>query len=324
MLTRRQMALTLGLGLGGAALPPARAFAQTSPAPPPTTGTRIVDPDDAEFNASFDPKLRMVGGVAIDETGPHQFIVDTGANRSVISLELARELELQVAETVTLHGIAGSEEVPTAIVPRFDVAGIVTHGLHMPMLPQRRLGADGLLGLDALANRAVELDFRRHRVRLMKSRVRTVGSSRLTPDTRQPGAIVKARYRFGQLTIVLARAGISPVTAFIDSGSQVTVGNSALQKAVTTRKLAVAGAGRIVPIYSVTSQVAYGQYEVLRELSFGGDAKMRNLPVVFSDLHTFDLWGLTDTPALLIGADTLSAFSQVTLDFGRHEVVFNP
>ncbi len=321
VLTRRQMAL--GLGLGGFSLPPVSALAQSSPMPPPTTGTRIVDPEDAEFNASFDPKLRMVGGVAIDETGPHQFIVDTGANRSVISLELARELELEVAETVTLHGIAGSEEVPTAVVPRFDVAGIVTHNLHMPMLPQRRLGADGLLGLDALASRAVELDFRRGRVRLMKSRVRTVGSSRLTPDTRQPGAIVKARYRFGQLTIVLARAGISPVTAFIDSGSQVTVGNSALQRAVNTRKLAVAGAGRIVPIYSVTSQVAYGQYEVLRELSFGGDAKLRNLPVVFSDLHTFDLWGLSDTPALLIGADTLSAFSQVTLDFGRHEVVFN-
>ena len=319
------MALTLGLGLGGVGLPSAPAFAQSTPAPPaPTTGTRIVDPDDAEFSASFDPKLRMGGGGAIDETGPHQFIVDTGANRSVISVELARELDLQVAETVTLHGIAGAEEVPTAVVPRFDVAGIVTQNLHMPMLPQRRLGADGLLGLDALAYRAVELDFRRHRVRLMKSRVRTVGSSRLTPDTRQPGAIVKARYRFGQLTIVLARAGLSPVTAFIDSGSQVTVGNSALQKAVTTRKLAVAGAGRIVPIYSVTSQVAYGQYEVLRELSFGGDAKLRNLPVVFSDLHTFDLWGLGDTPALLIGADTLSAFSQVTLDFGRHEVVFNP
>lgn len=322
VLTRRQMAL--GLGLGGISLPPASAFAQTLPVPPATTGTRIVDPDDAEFNASFDPKLRMVGGVAIDETGPHPFIVDTGANRSVISVELAQELELEVAETVTLHGIAGSEEVPTAIVPRFDVAGIVTHGLHMPMLPQRRLGADGLLGLDALSGRAVELDFRRRRVRLMKSRVRTVGSSRLTPDTRQPGAIVKARYRFGQLTIVLARAGLSPVTAFIDSGSQATVGNSALQRAVNTRRLAVAGAGRIVPIYSVTSQVAYGQYEVLRELTFGGDAKLRNLPVVFSDLHTFDLWGLSDTPALLIGADTLSAFSQVTLDFGRHEVVFNP
>ncbi|MBP6547068.1 MAG: aspartyl protease family protein, partial [Phenylobacterium sp.] len=164
MLTRRQMAL--GLGLGGFSLPPVSALAQSSPMPPPTTGTRIVDPEDAEFNASFDPKLRMVGGVAIDETGPHQFIVDTGANRSVISLELARELELEVAETVTLHGIAGSEEVPTAVVPRFDVAGIVTHNLHMPMLPQRRLGADGLLGLDALASRAVELDFRRGRVRL--------------------------------------------------------------------------------------------------------------------------------------------------------------
>lgn len=338
MLTRRQIAQGLGLGAGlaGFSLPMATsAMAQDagpgaapgSPLPPPpapTTGTRLADPDDAEFNASFDPKLRMVGSVQVENQGPFQFVVDTGANRSVICVELAEQLKLARGETVVLHGIAGAEETPTAIVPRFDVAGIVTHNLQMPMLPRRRLGADGLLGLDALADRAVELDFRRHRVRLLKSRIRTVGSSRLTPDTRQPGAVVNARYRFGQLTIVIARAGNSPVTAFIDSGSQATVGNSALQRAVATRKLAVPGAGRIVPIYSVTSQVAYGQYEVIRLLSFGGDARLRNLPVVFSDLHTFDLWGLRDTPALLIGADSLSAFSQVTLDFGRHEVVFNP
>lgn len=336
MLTRRQLAqaLGLGIGLGGFSLPMVMpAMAQdgepvppgpTGPLPPTTTGTRLVDADDAEFNASFDPRLRMVGMVKINEGGPYQYVVDTGANRSVIAEDLADQLRLARGENIILHGIAGSEEVPTAIVPRFDVGGIVSHNLHMPILQRRRLGADGLLGLDALANRAVELDFKRHKVRLFKSRNRTVGSSRLTPDTRQPGAIVNAKYRFGQLTIVIARAGNSPVTAFIDSGSQATVGNSALQRAVATRKLAVPGAGRIVPIYSVTSQVAYGQYEVVRLLSFGGDAKLRNLPVIFSDLHTFDLWGLKDTPALLIGADSLSAFSQVTLDFGRHEVVFNP
>jgi hypothetical protein len=292
--------------------------------PPPTTGTRVLDPDEAEFAASFDPQLRMLGEVGVEGRGPHHFVVDTGANRSVIAEDLARDLGLPQGPDVLLHGIAGSEIAPTARVGRFEVGGIVSHDLEMPVLPRRRLGADGLLGLDALANRAVELDFRRHRVRLFRSRIRTIGSSRLTPDTRQPGAVVNAKYRFGQLTIVIARAGTSPVTAFIDSGSQATVGNSALQRAVATRKLSVPGAGRIVPIYSVTSQVAYGQYEVIRLLSFGGDARLRNLPVIFSDLHTFDLWGLKDTPALLIGADTLSAFAEVTLDFGRHEVVFNP
>jgi hypothetical protein len=333
VLSRRQIAQSLGLGLGGFSLPMALpAFAQSPAATPPdagppapTTGTRIVaDPDDAEFKASFDPSLRMLGPVFVNENGPHDFVIDTGANRTVIAAELAQELGLARGENVDLHGIAGVETVPTAIVPRFDVAGIITRNLHMPMLARRRLGADGLLGLDALAGRAVELDFRRHRVRLMRSRVHTVGSSRLTHDTRQPGAIVNARYRFGQLTIVIARAGTSPVTAFIDSGSQATVGNSALERAVTTHKLSVPGAGRIVPIYSVTSQVAYGHFEVIRLLSFGGDARLRNLPVIFSDLHTFDLWGLRDKPALLIGADTLAAFARVTLDFGRHEVIFNP
>ncbi|MBX7248380.1 MAG: retroviral-like aspartic protease family protein [Caulobacteraceae bacterium] len=329
MLTRRAITQALGLGLGGAGLP-LNAFAQAPDAPAASglaSGSSpppVVDPDDAEFNASFDPSLRMLGAVSVEDRGPHQFVVDTGANRSVIAEDLARSLGLAAGPRITLHGIAGAEDVPTALVPRFEVGGIVSHNLQMPVLPRRRLGADGLLGLDALANRAVELDFRRHRVRLFRSRVRTVGSSRLTPDTRQPGAVVNAKYRFGQLTIVLARAGNSPVTAFIDSGSQATVGNSALLRAVATRKLAVPGAGRIVPIYSVTSQVAYGQFEVVRLLTFGGDARLRNLPVIFSDLHTFDLWGLRDTPALLIGADSLSAFSQVTLDFGRHEVVFNP
>lgn len=310
MLTRRQMAAALGL----LAATPARS----------QDATRLIDPEDAEFRASFDPRLRMLGPVRVEGRGPFQFVVDTGANRSVVSLELARELGLSIAGEVELHGIAGVERVPTAHVGRFDVAGILTRGLAMPVLPRWRLGADGLLGLDALAGRMVELDFRRRRVLLKRSRVRAAGSSRLTPDSRQPGAIVPARYRFGQLTIVLARAGNAPVTAFIDSGSQVTVGNSALQRAVATGRLAVPGAGRIVPIYSVTSQVAYGRFEVVRLLTFGGDARLRNLPVVFSDLHTFRLWGLEDTPALLIGADTLSAFSQVTLDFGRREVVFNP
>jgi hypothetical protein len=40
-------------------------------------------------------------------------------------------------------------------------------------------------------------------------------------------------------------------------------------------------------------------------------------------IHTFDYWGLTDRPALLIGADVLQKFRSVALDFKRGEFRFS-
>jgi hypothetical protein len=45
---------------------------------------------------------------------------------------------------------------------------------------------------------------------------------------------------------------------------------------------------------------------------------------IFADLHIFDLWKLNDRPSILIGIDVLRHFHDVTLDFGRKEVIFTP
>ncbi len=308
MLTRRM--LTAGLGVWAAA--PAAALA------------RAVAPDEAPIDIAtgFDPRLRMIGKAWVEDSGPRPFVVDTGATHSVIARELAEELGLQPGEPVDLHGIAGVERVDTARVSRFAVGGIVTRDIEMPVLAGRRLGADGLIGLNALGGRTVEMDFRRRRLRLYRSRPRPYQGSRLTRDSNRPGAIVPARYRNGQLTLVTARAGGAPVTAVLDSGSQATVGNSALKRLARTRKLSLTQEELRAPIFSVTSQTAYGEFAVLRSLSMGEHALV-NLPVIFSDLHAFRIWGLEDTPAVLIGADTLALFTSITFDFGRGEVVFN-
>ena len=43
---------------------------------------------------------------------------------------------------------------------------------------------------------------------------------------------------------------------------------------------------------------------------------------IFADLHIFDLWKLSDRPAILIGIDVLRHFHDVTLDFGRNQILY--
>lgn len=309
--SRREIAA--GLALWAAA--PAAARAQSR--------LQAEDLEELSTEAAFDPALRLTGPVRVDERGPFQFVVDTGANRSVISDVLAERLGLPAGGPVELHGIAGASTVETARVREFEVAGLVTRNLQMPVLSRQRLGADGLLGLDGLGGRMVQMDFKRRRLRLFRSRPRTLSISRLTDDHRVPGETLPARLRFGQLTLVSVRSGKASISAVVDSGSQVTVGNSALRRQVRLRNLARDEAYREVPIFSVTSQTAYGELTILKTLEIGG-SRILNLPVVFSDLHAFSLWGLQDTPALLLGADTLARYSILTLDFGRHQITFNP
>ena len=44
--------------------------------------------------------------------------------------------------------------------------------------------------------------------------------------------------------------------------------------------------------------------------------------MLFADLHAFEVLELVGRPALLIGADLLYRFREVTLDFGRSRMAF--
>jgi hypothetical protein len=42
--------------------------------------------------------------------------------------------------------------------------------------------------------------------------------------------------------------------------------------------------------------------------------------VTFGDFHIFDVWELTDTPALIIGMDVLGAMDTFSIDFRLAEI----
>ncbi len=167
-----------------------------------------------------------------------------------------------------------------------------------------------MLGVDRLAGQRLTLDFAGRRLLIEPAH-----RAWRDPDD----VVLAARSRNGQLTLVDADLAGTPVTAFIDSGAESTIGNLALKAIATVRNPAVSWVE--TPVMSATGQVIVTEMADFPGLRIGG-MRLPSWPVAFADLHTFDLWGLTDRPSLMIGVDILSRFRAVSLDFVRDEVRF--
>lgn len=285
-------------------------------------------PDPAALATGLDVSSRMTAPVRINGQGPFQFVVDTGANRTVLSAELADSLDLRPGPVANVHGVAGVEPTRTAAINELRVGSVVSRNLLAPRLPRQRLGADGLIGVDVLRNRKVLMDFRRNELLISADSLRDLGALDLRQEStgqRQTGlgpkVSVPARFRFGQLIIIGADVRRRPVTAFLDSGSQSTVGNSAMGTLVSADLSAPRRMRLSVPVLSATGQTAMGELGVTPLLKIGG-LTITGLPTVFADLHVFDLWGLQDRAALLIGVDVMRQFNAIELDYRDRKVSF--
>ncbi|HEY5106401.1 MAG TPA: retropepsin-like aspartic protease [Caulobacteraceae bacterium] len=338
MTTRREVALGLAAlaaatqaGCAEIGAPPRRQvvvdLAGEGPRPqPPSSGVGGAAALSV-VRTSVDPSRRMTAPVTIDGRGPFTFVVDTGANRSVMSLELAASLGFSPGPSAMVHGIAGVEPAATVRVGRLAVGQVSSVRLGMLLLKAQALGADGILGVDVFKDRLVQLDFQNRRLFIGPSRPSPGQLDNQATRVARPGGdetslTVPARYRFGQLTVVDADAGGLPITAFLDSGSETTVGNLALRDGDARRQPALAAHLQSVQLLSATGQTAMGEIGPLPLLRLGG-LKMGNLGAVFSDLHAFEIWGLSGRPAILIGMDILHHFNMVELDFGRRQVRFH-
>jgi predicted aspartyl protease len=288
-----------------------------APAPAPDAG--------AQLETAFDQARRMTVPVFLNGKGPFGFVVDTGANRSVVSTEVAAACGLPPAGKADVHGIAGSESTDLALVGRLAVGSVTSRDLTLPVLSRSRLGADGLLGVDMLQGRRMSLDFLDNRFEISPSgfgmEVGRGVNTRIRGDT--DPIQVAAAIRDGQLVILDAQVADVRVTAFIDSGAQVTVGNHALRDAVVRTHPDFGPRLAPVPLISATGQTAMGEFAPLPVLRLGG-MQIYDVLGIFAQLHIFDLWKLSDRPAILIGVDVLRHFQDVTLDFARKVVVFTP
>lgn len=299
--------------LVGLLLAAATARAQPVPTIPPATIDNTLEVEGDRIRARA-IETRLSVPVEIDGQGPFRFIVDSGADRSVIGLALARRLGLPGGEPAILQGMAGASTVPMVRVGELKLGQSVIPGIAAPALSEADLGADGLIGIDALAGQRLMMDFERKSITVQDARVREahVGTDEI---------VVTAYRRKGQL--ILTQLGVSGmdarIFAVIDTGAQITMGNSALRARVFARRSPPAVTS--VTLLSVTGQTVLADLIVFPLIRLGG-LELRDVPVAFADVAPFRLFGLAEQPAMLLGTDVLGAFRRVSLDFRRRKVRF--
>jgi predicted aspartyl protease len=269
----------------------------------------VPAPPDA-IGLSDDSTQRMTVPVSVADRGPYRFIVDTGSERTVIARELARDLGLSEGPVATMFSMTEHSRVATVVIPALEVGRRQVGQIHAPALERRHLGAEGLLGVDALQSQRVELDFVRGEMTVLPARRR---EEQWPADT----IVVTARSRYGRLMLVDAELDGERVYVIVDTGTEVTVGNSALRRRLERR-------GRLGPLepvelLSVTGGRLMANYGVARRIRIGG-AALRNLSVAFADAEPFRQLRLHDRPALLLGMDALRLFERVSFDFANRRV----
>ncbi|MES2054613.1 MAG: retroviral-like aspartic protease family protein [Pseudomonadota bacterium] len=255
---------------------------------------------------------RMTVPVTIGDAGPFAFIIDTGAERTVIARELATTLGLARGRIVRVTAMTGTSNVGTVTIPSLNVSTITSPPIEAPALEAINLGAQGMLGIDTLRGHSLVIDFEANRMTLTPSAKRL----RRAP-ARADDIVVRAKSYLGQLIVTDAHYRGQRIRVILDTGSSVTMGNAALRKRIRTQ-----GPAQQISLRSVTGGLLLADYTQVERVEVGGVA-FENLPVAFADAAPFRRFGLTDKPALLLGMDAMNLFRRVEIDFANREVRFS-
>jgi predicted aspartyl protease len=261
------------------------------------------------IKADHDGHGRMTVPVRIGGRGPYDFLIDTGAERTVLARGLAERLGLVPNGRATLMGVAGSLGVDLVDVAEVKLGSRSFYDLSAPLLEGSHIGADGIIGLDGLQNQRVLIDFKRNLI--------AVDDARALGGNRGYEIIVRARRRGDQLIMTNALVDGVKTDVVIDTGAQNSIGNRALQRALTRKRLS-----EQTKLTSVTGQQIVADVVIARRIRLG-NLDFSQMPVAFADAPPFVRLGLHEKPALLLGMGQLRAFNRVAIDFESKKILFD-
>lgn len=253
---------------------------------------------------------RVVAPVTVNGRGPFRFIVDTGANRSVVSDALAAQLGLEPSGVGDVHSVHGVSVAPLVTVDQLHYGNVALNTTALPMLSGRVLaGEQGLLGVDGMSNRRLRMDFERNCIEIVSSE----NARRL-----RGWSMLQGDMRFGHLVVVRGRINGIRVHLLLDTGSDSSLANEALRDALNARL-------RRRPRAEQTIAYTAGQTIVLENAilvprMMMGELEVRNITAYVGDYHIFRIWNLTSEPTLLLGMDVLSQARGLAIDYGRGAV----
>ena len=147
----------------------------------------------------------------INGHGPFHFVVDTGADRTILASEVAVELGLSQGEKVMLKGVVRAVLTEAVAIRTMTFGSITKRRLLVPTLSRSLLDADGYLGLDFLDGHRVTFDFKNHLLQVSEPRTRFSANW-----VRENEARIRAPGSFGHLQALDCMVDDIPATAFDD------------------------------------------------------------------------------------------------------------
>jgi len=280
-------------------------MAQDAASAPPKPNPAEPVPDSV-LAASVDLSDRMTVPVVVNGRGPFPFVIDTGSNRSVLSDALAGQLGLPRAGSLQIKAATGMAQTDSVKVASLVVGHRHLTNFQAPVLQVDNLGALGMLGIDAVEDQRLVMDFRKKQMTLTTSVPREMDVGTL---------VVQAKSRYGQLLLVDSSVEDIPLYVIIDTGSEVTVGNNAMRDFLARRR------AQRVDVIDVAGGTARVDLGLLPELHIG-KVIVRNEQVAYADLYVFEHLGLHGKPSMLLGMSTLRKCAKVSIDFPAREVRF--
>ena len=255
---------------------------------------------------------RAVARVNINGQGPFRFIIDTGANRSVISQALAARLGLALSGEDVVHSILGANAAKMVSVDSLSFGALHLSSGDTPVLDGPMLdGEHGLLGVDGLAGRLLHVDFTRHCVAIYESPAQM---------SMQGWLSVPARMQFGNMLTVEGEIMGVKVHVLLDTGSDISLANERFRdslRGVAARSIQ----------YHNGRAFTFGRPVVLDETVWTPSLRLGRTVVdgvnaYIGDFHIFDMWRLQDEPTLLIGMDVLARSQEMAIDYEQGIVYF--
>jgi predicted aspartyl protease len=283
--------------------------------PQPVVEAEGEDPRDTLLAAptTRDRIGRIMVKVMVNGQGPFPFVVDTGASHSTVSPTLVKTLGLNTNNSppIELDGITGSALVPGVTVNSLEAGTWAAWHQPMPVLWAPVMGgAEGILGAAGLSEDSLMIDFIHDRVVISKS---------VDYELRARGLRVHGvRLSDGLLTIDSEVDGIR-LKAVIDTGAERTLCNSALEKELFRREGQDKGVARVTSVYGATEDTVQGKLVQAPVVAIG-TLRIVNMDIVCGNFHIFDVWGMADKPAMILGMDVLGTVSALGIDFKHHDL----
>lgn len=262
-------------------------------------------------------KVDEVGRLLIDVDvgghGTYAFLLDTGADRTVIfrTLTALADLDAIPFKSKRVRTATGTREMQLYALEYIHALGRRLPIGETVVFPDAgRRGTFGILGVDLMRGRTLQVlgaD-----ARLLDEAPLYDGEGWLTVQGRPVGR--------GSLA-VMVKVGDLEIPAFVDTGAATSVMNrpamdaieEAAASALPMTRTTVTAAGGVMVAHRVTlPSLAIGAWER------GGQT------VVTAQLPVFTFWGAREVPAMILGADILFSAAGVAIDFQNWRLHMQP